>query len=403
VRLLLALLIATPAQALDLLAVHERARQQAPSLLAAQAARLGQQARLDGARAQLGPQLQATVQPSEAASPASVQLTQTVFDAARWRTRAAEQQRLVSQDFEQRLSEQQLRQTSSRLYVQWHAQAELLKVQQGLARAYADEAARMAVRHREGLAAAVDWRQSQSFQWLAEANARSAAQQLQAQQQQLVAHMGMPLQEWLQPLRAAALPPLAAEQPADSPRLAALRAEAAAREQELGAAREAGWPTLSLQAQSQRELRHSPRASTHEWALLLRLPLWDHGSRAAGRDAARARLDAQTAAVQQLERDLQRELATQQEALQSAREQHATAQQALGAAAHTVKAMRIGQEQGSRSTSDVLLALQTEAQLRAVTVSAQASAWLAWIDWLAAQGRFDDAALAQLNAELETR
>ena len=62
---------------------------------------------------------------------------------------------------------------------------------------------------------------------------------------------------------------------------------------------------------------------------------------------------------------------------------------------------RIGQEQGTRSTTDVLLALQTQGQLRQLAVLAQLEAWLAWIDGLVAQGRFDDAALSALNHHLE--
>jgi outer membrane protein TolC len=65
--------------------------------------------------------------------------------------------------------------------------------------------------------------------------------------------------------------------------------------------------------------------------------------------------------------------------------------------------MRVGQEQGSRSTSDVLLALQTQTQLRQLAAQAQADAWVAWIEALAAQGRFDAAALLLLNTFLETR
>jgi outer membrane protein TolC len=107
--------------------------------------------------------------------------------------------------------------------------------------------------------------------------------------------------------------------------------------------------------------------------------------------------------LSQAEREQQRLLATALERLDAAREQHATAQGALEAAAQAVSAMRVGQEQGSRSTSDVLLALQTQTQLRQLAAQAQADAWVAWIEALAAQGRFDAAALLLLNTFLETR
>ena len=60
-----------------------------------------------------------------------------------------------------------------------------------------------------------------------------------------------------------------------------------------------------------------------------------------------------------------------------------------------------GTKQGTRSTTDVLLALQTQGQLRQLAVLAQAEAWLAWIDGLVAQGRFDEGALQALNTHLE--
>jgi outer membrane protein len=402
--LLVLLGVAAPAQALDLLAVHELARQQAPALRGAEAGRAEQQARLQQAKAQLAPQLDAVLARSDSngasAGPASLQLTQKLFDAPRWHQRSAEQQRLQAREAESRLAEQQLRQDSARLYLQWHAQAELLQVQRGLAQALAEEAARMAVRHREGLAAAVDWRQSQSFQWLAEANTRGAARQLQAEQEALAAHAGARIPR-IQPLRSDALPPAPAQAAHDSPRLRALQSERSARSDELDAARQAAWPSFSLQAQTQRELQSTPRTSSHEWTLQLRVPLWDGGSLAAGREAAQARLEAQDAAVQQAERDLLRDLATWTERLHAAREQHTIAQGALTAAAQTVTAMRVGQEQGSRSTSDVLNALQLQAQLRALVVQAQAEAWQAWIALLASRGAFDNAALQTLNAQLQ--
>lgn len=406
--LALALAGAAQAQGLDLLALHERAQASAPLLRGAEAAQAEQQARLAGAGAQLGPQLALVGQHdggnrAGTRREAQLQLTQSLFDAAGWRERAAQQQRLGARAAEQQLAQQQLRQDSARLYVQWHAQSALLRAQQQLAHAYADEAARMGVRHREGLAAAVDWRQSQSFQWLAEANARGAAQQLRATRHALVAHAGDAalLDAPLQPLRADALPPQPVEEAVQDPKLAALRLERAARDEERAAARRAAWPQLALQAQARRDLRG--RDNPHEWQLQLRLPLWDSGLRAAGRDAAQARLTAAEATLQQAEREQQREQSTQAERLLAAREQHATARGALDAAAQTVAAMRVGQEQGSRSTSDVLLALQTEAQLRQLALLAQLEAWEAWIALRAAQGRFDADALHTLNTHLEPR
>jgi outer membrane protein TolC len=395
--------------ALDLLALHERARQSAPSLRISEAARGEQQARLAAANAQLGPQLDAVWQRGAGRdglagiqNQGALQLNQPLFDAPRWQTRDAARQRVAASEADLLASQQQLRQTSARLFVQLHAQTQLVQVQRQLNQAYADEAQRMGVRHREGLAAAVDWRQSQSFQLLAEANARGGAQQLRALRQSLVAHAGDTalLSAPIKGLRADALPPALDAQDSQSPQRDAQRAEIAARQDELDAARRSSWPSLSLQAQAQRDLQSRP-ANGSDWQLQVRIPLWDSGSRSASRDAARQRLSAAEAELLQLERELQREQAAQAERLLSAREQHATATGGLSAAEQTVAAMRIGQEQGSRSTSDVLLSLQTQGQLRQLAVIAQAEAWLAWIDGLVAQGRFDDAALSALNTQTE--
>jgi outer membrane protein TolC len=414
--LLAAALAATSARgannALDLLALHQRAEQQAPQLRSAEAARAEQQAQLALASSRLGPQLalqweRAGGSGAPVPQQATLSLSQPLLQAEQGLAQSAQQQRLAARELDASQAAQQLRQQSATLYVLWHAQTQLLATQQQLAQAYAAEATRMQVRHREGLAAAVDWRQSQSFQWLAEANARGAAQQLRALRQQLVAHSGDAalLDAPLVPLAATALPPAPEAAGAlGAPNIAALRREQAAREDELGAARRAGWPQLNLAALSQRDLQ-GPTGSTsrNSWQLELRLPLWDGGERAAGRAAAQARLATAAALLTQAEREQQRLLATALERLDAAREQHATAQGALDAAAQAVSAMRVGQEQGSRSTSDVLLALQTQTQLRQLTAQAQADAWLGWIEALAAQGRFDTAALMRLNHFLESR
>jgi multidrug efflux system outer membrane protein len=197
------------------------------------------------------------------------------------------------------------------------------------------------------------------------------------------------------------LPPaLEADAGSTSARLLALQEERSAREAEQRAAEGAVLPQLALQAQSQR-FERGPSRSGNDWQLQLRIPLWDSGSRRANEAAARSRVQAVAAELELLQRELGREQATQLERLAAARDQHASSQQGLDGALQTVRAMRIGQEQGSRSTTDVLQAIQTQGQLQQLAVQAQLDAWLAWIDARTAQGRFDEQALQQLNAALE--
>jgi len=395
---------------LDLQQVHQRALQAAPSLRAADAAQAEQAARQQAARAQLGPQLTALWQQGGGSGASSgnisqgtLQLTQPLVDLPRWRQLEAESLRLRANHQLRLSSEQQLRARSAALYVQLHAARSLQQVQQALQEAFAQEAQRMQVRHREGLTAAVDWRQSESFLLLAQAQARGGMSQERALRQSLVAHAGDAslAQSPLRPLGALALPPaLEADAGGTSARLLALQEERSAREAEQRAAEGAVLPQLALQAQSQ-SFERAPSRSGNDWQLQLRIPLWDSGSRRANEAAARSRVQAVSAELELLQRELSREQATQLERLAAARDQHASSQQGLDGALQTVRAMRIGQEQGSRSTTDVLQAIQTQGQLQQLAVQAQLDAWLAWIDARTAQGRFDEQALQQLNAALE--
>ncbi len=393
-------------QALDVLALHQRAEQAAPSVRLAAAARDEQAARWLAARAQLGPSLNAQWTQGGGSSNTTGQgalvFNQALLDVSAWHQSSAQAQRLQALGLQLDASAQALRQRSAQLFVQLHAARALSAVQQQLQSAFAQEAQRMAIRHREGLAAAVDWRQSQSFLTLANSQARGTAQQERALRQALVAHAGDAtlLDAPLRPLQAQGLPPAWQDSRGDAPQLLAAQREREARANEQSAAERAHWPNLSLQAQAQR-LQQGAQRNTNDWQLQLRIPLWDSGVRRAAAQTATARLQAADAELDALQRELAREQGTQTERLQAAREQHAAAVNGLQAAAQTVAAMRIGQEQGSRSTGDVLQAIQLDGQLRALAVQAQLDAWLAWIDALVAQGRFDNQALQQLNTALE--
>jgi len=399
------LVLGAQSQPLDLLAVHQRALQAAPSLRGADAALSEAAARQLGARAEIGPQLSAQWQHGGGNAPLShggLQLNQPLVDLPRWRQWQAEGQRLQASTLLRSDAEQTLRARSAALFVQLQAARATQRVQAALLDAYRQEAQRMQVRHREGLAAAVDWRQSESFMLLSQAQARGGVQQERALRQALVAHAGAPdlAEAALRTLQPLALPAQTPATEGNAPRWRAQAHEREAREAELRASQAALLPTLALQAQAQRYDRGQRRLS-HDWQLQLRIPLWDSGSRRANEQAARSRVQSAQAELELLARELAREQATQTERLAAASEQHATAQQGLAGAQLAVQAMRIGQEQGSRSTGDVLLAIQTEGQLRLLAVQAQLNAWLAWIDALTAQGQFNEEAMLRLNAALE--
>ncbi len=391
--------------ALDLLELHERARAQAPSLRQSQARVGEQQAAWRQARAQLLPQADAAWGPQRARGEATqrssrVTLNQSLLDLQAWRSTTAQASQLAAEEQGLVASEQDLRLQSASLYLQALAAETLAQIQTELEQAYGQEAERMGVRLREGLSAAVDAEQSRAFHRLAQINAQGAQARLGQARASVLAHAG--LREWsaLQPLPARQLPPAleADTEAGDAPSLRALELQRQAREQALSAERAAPLPTLSLRAETS-------RIDTGRWdqsaRVELSLPLLDGGARSARRDAAAERLKAAEAALEAEQREQRRVLESQRLRLQAARAQAEAATAGEQSAAAALKAMRHGQELGSRSTTDVLLAIQNLGQLRAQGLQAQLEAWLAWLEALHAAGRLDDAALTQLNHALK--
>lgn len=401
--------LAGPALALDLLELHERARAQAPSLRQSQARVGEQQAAWRQARAQLLPQADAAWGPQRARGEATqrssrVTLSQSLLDLPAWRSTAAQASQLAAEEQVLVASEQELRLQSASLYLQALAAESLAQIQAELEQAYGQEAERMGVRLREGLSAAVDAEQSRAFHRLAQINAQGAQARLGQARASLLAHAG--LREWnaLQALPARQLPPALEQEPeaSDAPSLRALELQRQARELALSAERAAPLPTLNLRAETS---RLDGAGSTGRWdqsaRVELSLPLLDGGARSARRDAAAERLKAAEAALEAEQREQRRVLESQRLRLQAARAQAEAATAGEQSAAAALKAMRHGQELGSRSTTDVLLAIQNLGQLRAQGLQAQLEAWLAWLEALHAAGRLDDAALTQLNTALK--
>ena len=399
--------LATPSRALDLLELHAQARAQAPSLRQAQAGAGEQQALWRQARAQLLPQLDASWGPQRERGGAGSQnasrliLSQQLINLPAWRQSAAQASQFEAQQQRLQASEQDLRLRSAALYLQALAAEGQAQIQTALEQAYATEAERMAVRLREGLSAAVDAEQSRAFHRLAQINAQQAQTQWAQARAALLAHAGTTTWQPLRPLPAQQLPPALALDAAlgsDAPELRALALQRQARAEQLAAERAAALPALSLRAEAS-------RLDAGRWAqqaqLQLSLPLLDGGTRNARRDAAAERLRAAEAEQDAAQREQRRELISQQQRLQAARAQAEAAAAGEQAAAAALKAMRHGQELGSRSTTDVLLTIQTLGQLRAQGLQAQLDAWLAWAQALQAAGWLDDAALTTLNQSLK--
>lgn len=397
---LLLLMAAGPACAApqDLLDVWQQARQANPQLAAAQAQRGVQHERAMQARAALLPQaeLGATqTRPHNSSSTASssprhvvdLSLTQVVFDLGRLRTLDAEHTLAQAQDAQVRAAEQALAARVARVYFG------LLSAQAALATAQANEAAlatqadQAQARFAAGLVALVDVEQSRTHHALARGHT-VAARQVQADAQAALAEVtGQPAAE-LRPL--AADLPAGPPQPADvqawteralqaHPRLAALQLGLAAGGQRVAAARAAHLPTLSASLDSQRSSGAAGAGASGlgasgaggggqrqqtQLALRLTVPLWAGGATASAvRQAAHER-DALREALEAERRAVLRDARAQHQAVLAGAELVASTATAAAAADRALAATRSGHTLGTRSNTDLLLALQTQAQAR---------------------------------------
>ena len=404
----------------DLLQVYAEARAADPLLASADAAR-GVQAELTvQARAGLLPQWSINAVEARAQQDGTRQhqltssLSQVVFDLGQLRQWDAASSLLSAQDAAVRAAEQDLcARVASAYFGVLLAQASLATTAAN-EDAFSQQVSQSQARFNAGLVAAVDVDQARAFHALSRGATVQARQALLDAKEALAQITGRAPDE-LKPLAAnlPALPP----QPTDpqlwsqqalqaNPGLQAQRLGLTASEQRIAAARAAHWPTLSVGVDSS-NLRQTGGAqlgngSTQtQLALRLNIPLFAAGAtqsqvRQAGyqRDATRDQLEIS-------QRALLRETQAQYQAVLAGAALMQSGRAAVEASTQMLASTRAGQPLGTRTMTDLLQAIQTQAAAQNAEAQARHRYVLATLLLQRAAGSLGEAELAAVNLLLK--
>jgi outer membrane protein len=412
-----------PAQAAsdDLLSVYAQARGNDPQRASAQAQRGVAQEVAAQARAALLPQWQLSASETRplqdgGRSPASTSqfvssVSQTLFDANRSRQRDAANTAAEAEDARLRLAEQELCARVARAYFGVLAAQANLATTLANEEAFALQVAQAQSRLAAGLSAQVDLDQARTYHALAQGNTMQARQTLADSREALVQVAGRAAAT-LKPLRVD-LPAASAEQLGESawlektlnqqPQLQAQALSLRASEERIGAARAGHWPTVSVALDSTRNNAGSANnsASSHTLALKLNLPLFAGGATESGVRQAAFLRDGQRADLEALRRSLQRETQAQLQAVITSQAQIDSGRAAVAAATRALASTRAGQALGTRTMTDLILAIQTHTAAQNALDQARHSYALASVLLQRAAGTLDEQVLAHINTWLQ--
>lgn len=419
--LVLALLAATmAAHADDLLQVWAQARAADPLLRQAAALSGAQEASAREARAALLPQwsLQRSDQRDNGGNRSNTttsSLSQALVDLAALREWDASRSQASAQAARLAAAEQAARARVAEAYFG------LLSAQAQLATARANEDAfdrqvnEAETRFKAGLSAQVEVDQSRAYRELARANTLAAEAAL-ADAREALAQLTGAAAPTLQPLRrdlaAQPLPDDAdawvRRAEAANPELRALQLDVQASEQRIASARAGHLPTLSLGLDTTRQRGDGvpqPDASRTPTQLALRLtvPLFAGGAVSAAADRAGFQREAAREQLEAGRRAVLREVRAEHLAVGQGAAQLRSAQAAVEAAERALGATRTGLALGTRSTTDLLLAIQTQGAAQNAQTQARHHHVLALLALHQAAGSLGDAELAAVNSLLETR
>lgn len=413
----------TPAPAQDLLQIYAQARAADPQLAGVVAQRGIQQEAAAQAQAVLLPQwqleagtqrLQARGTDSAAAHQLTSSISQVLLDLGRLRGREAERTELSAHDERLRAAEQALCARVAQGYFG------VLAAQARLATAEADEGTYAAQvqqaqsRFTTGLSAQVDVEQARTYHALARTATLAARQALVEARQALAEITGQPTGT-LKPLakQLPALPPEPVEATvwADQaqrqhPLLRAGLLSLEASGQRIAAARAQHYPTLALALDSERRdgsaYAEADRGrSQHALALRVSIPLYTGGAIESSTRQAAHRRDAQREALEADRRAVVRDALAQHQAVLTSAAQMDTTREAVAAAERALAATRAGQSLGTRTMTDLLLAIQTHSSARSAHDQARHAHVLARLLLQRAAGTLGLAELAAVNQLLE--
>lgn len=413
------------ASAEDLLQVYAQARAADPALAIADAQRGVQHELAVQARAALLPQWQLNASDTRDQQDGSrlrewgSSVSQVLVDLGKLRSWDAERTLESAQDLRLRAAEQALCARVATAYFGVLSAQAALATTQANEDAFAAQVAQAQKRFDAGLSAQVDLEQARAYHALARGGTLQAAQAL-ADARQALAQITGQAPGTLRPL-APALPALLPE-PAQpqawvdralqaNPLLRAQARVVEASEQRVGAARAAHWPTLSAGLDSSRangtggtgaSLSDEQRRGGTQFALRLTVPLFAGGAtqsqlRQAGYQRTLAQDDHEIA-----RRALLRETQAQYQAVVSGVALLDSTRAAVAAADQALASTRAGQGLGTRTMTDLLLAIQTQTAAQAAHDQARHGYVLARLLLQQAAGDLGEPELAAVNRWLLT-
>jgi outer membrane protein len=420
ISVLVLLTVATTARADDLLQVWAQARAADPLLRQAAAYNGAQEAASREARAALLPQwnLQSSEERENGGGgrtrTTTSSLSQPLFDLAALREWDASRSQASAQSARLAAAEQAARARVAEAYFG------LLSAQAQLATARANEEAfdrqvkEAETRFKSGLSAQVEADQSRAYRELARGNTLAAEANL-ADAREALAQLTGAAPATLQPLRrdlsAQALPDDAeawAQRALQAnPELRALQLDVQASEQRISAARAGHLPTLSVGVDTTQRRGGAVSAfdagrTPTTVGVRLTVPLFAGGAVAAASDRAGFQRDAAREQLEAGRRAVLRDVRAQHLAVSQGAAQLQSTQVAVQAAERALEATRTGLTLGTRSTTDLLLAIQTLAGAQNAQTQARHRHVLALLALHQAAGSLGDTELATVNALLET-
>ncbi len=412
------LALAASAQADDLLSIYAQARAADPVLAQARSQRGVLAEQRIQTRASLLPQwslaLNEERSDGQRSRSSGSQISQVLVDLSQLRSLDAAEARLAAEDARLRAAEQQLCARVAQAYFLVLSAQSALETAEANESAFAQQVAQAQTRYEAGLSALVDVEQARAYHGLSRGQTQQARLQL-ADARQALAEITGQLPGSLQALNAELpTPPL---QPEDAeawvaramsqqPLLQAAQRSLVAGERRIEAARAAHLPTLSLGLDSLRRSGDgAPSADAGRWvntvALRLSIPLFAGGATQSQQRQAVHERDQQREQLEATRRALVRETQADVLAVKLGIEQVASSAAAVQAAERALAATRAGQTLGTRSMTDLLLAIQTHAQARNAHAQARHAYVLATLQLQAAVGQLGEADLARVNQLLQ--
>ncbi len=416
--LLAAVLGGGAAHAEDLLQVYGQARGADPQRAGVDAQRGVQREAAEQARAALRPQWSLSASQSRAegdnsSNAITSSVSQVLYDLGRVRTARAEETQLSAEDARQRAAEQDLCARVARAYFGLLlAQAELATTQANEG-AYAQQVAQAQSRFDTGLSALVDVEQARTYHALARGNTVRAEQAL-ADAREALAQITGQLPGTLRPLMAQ-LPLLPLERDAqawvdaalrDNPALQAQALLLQTSEQRIAAARAEHGPTVVAGLDTQRLGGPGTAAfdrgrTVSQVALRLNVPLFSGGATQSQVRQASYRRDAAREELLAQRRALVRETQARYLAVTAGATLLETSRAAVAAAERALASTRAGQGLGTRTMTDLLLAIQTQSAAQNAHDQARHGYVLARLLLLQSAGALGEAELMQANRLLD--